>query len=154
MRRPPRPRICSSPCGRRATTPSVSRWRASSSGSTLPGRHVRPLVTTWRHARSWVPDGVPTLQGLGWLGEDDGTRVIVIVSKPSSRDVADRVLAAAARIGKPAVACLLGYDGQIPTGLEVVTTLEEAAIAAVRLTGAAPRGLDLPVITSSATSGR
>ena len=97
--------------------------------------------------------GVTTLQGLGWLAEDDGTRVIVIVSKPSSRDVADRVLAAAARIGKPAVACLLGYDGQIPTGLEVVTTLEEAAIAAVRLTGAAPRGLDRPVITSSATSG-
>src|SRR5215510_2476240 len=62
--------------------------------------------------------GVTTLQGLGWLAEDDGTRVVVIVSKPSSRDVADRVLAAAARLGKPAVACLLGYDGRVPKGLE------------------------------------
>jgi len=56
-------------------------------------------------------------------------------------------------MGKPAVACLLGYDGQIPKGLEVVTTLEEAAITAVRLTGAAPRGLDRPAITSSGTGG-
>src|SRR6266581_2664633 len=110
-------------------------------------------VTTLVHRLGGAVGGVTTLQGLGWLAEDDGTRVIVIVSKPSSRDVADHVLAAAARMGKPAVACLLGYDGQIPTGLEVVTTLEEAAITAVRLTGVAPSGLDRPVITSSATSG-
>src|SRR6267142_1076180 len=97
--------------------------------------------------------GVTTLQGLERLAADESTRALLIVSKPSSRDVADHVLAAAARMGKPAVACLLGYDGQIPKGLEVVRTLEEAAITAVRLTGAAPRGLDRPVITSSGTGG-
>jgi len=45
--------------------------------------------------------GVTTLQGLGWLAEDDGTRVIVIVSKPSSRDVADHVLAPRPEWGNP-----------------------------------------------------
>src|SRR5262245_28815247 len=97
--------------------------------------------------------GVTTLKTLDWLAEDDATRVVVIVSKPSSRDVADRVLAAAARTGKPAVACLLGYDGRVPKGLEGVATLEEAAVSAVRLTGAEPRGLDRPLIARSGTGG-
>src|SRR5437867_19065 len=97
--------------------------------------------------------GVTTLEALTWLAEDDATRVVVIVSKPSSRDVADRVLATVARTGKPAVACLLGYDGRVPTGLEVVATLEEAAVSAVRLTGAEPRGLDRPFIARTGTGG-
>src|SRR5439155_1766286 len=112
MRRPPRPRICSSPCGRRATTPSVSRWRASRRGSigvvgdsgtgiqevtTLVhrlGGGISHAIGTGGRDLDAAVGGVTTLQGLGWLAEDDGTRVIVIVSKPSSRDVADRVLAA------------------------------------------------------------
>src|SRR5215470_7141325 len=97
--------------------------------------------------------GMTTLKALDWLAEDDATRVVVIVSKPSSPGVADRVLAAAARTGKPAVACLLGYDGRIPKGLEVVATLEEAALSAVRLTGAEPRGLDRPFIARSGPGG-
>jgi FdrA protein len=92
------------------------------------------------------------LQALERLGADDDTRVIVIVSKPSSRAVADRVLAAAAATGKPVVACLLGYDGVVPAGIRATATLEEAARAAVgddggerapvlRRTGGAIRGL-------------
>ncbi len=89
--------------------------------------------------------GITTLQGLEWLAADADTRVVVIVAKPSSRDVGDAVLAAAANMRKPAVACLLGYDGAIPKGIEVVATLEEAAIAAVRRAGgeAGARGLIL-----------
>jgi succinyl-CoA synthetase alpha subunit len=96
--------------------------------------------------------GITTLQALERLGADDDTRVIVIVSKPSSRAVADRVLAAAAATGKPVVACLLGYDGVVPAGIRATATLEEAARAAVgddggerapvlRRTGGAIRGL-------------
>src|SRR3989442_15228158 len=77
--------------------------------------------------------GVTTLQGLERLAAAEDTRAVLIVSKPSSRDVADHVLAAAARMGKPAVACLLGYDGQIPKGPQALTTLEERALTACRL---------------------
>ncbi|PYO01273.1 MAG: hypothetical protein DMD91_08135 [Candidatus Rokuibacteriota bacterium] len=86
--------------------------------------------------------GITTLKGLEWLAGDDGTRVIVIVSKPSSREVGDVVLAAAAKMRKPAVGCLLGYDGAIPKGIEAFPTLEEAAVAAVRLAGGEAHQLD------------
>jgi len=88
--------------------------------------------------------GITTLQGLEWLAADADTRVVVIVAKPSSRDVGDAVLAAAANMRKPAVACLLGYDGAIPKGIEVVATLEEAAIAAVRLAGGEAHEIEPP----------
>jgi FdrA protein len=84
--------------------------------------------------------GITTLQGLERLGADDGTRVVVLVSKPSSREVADRVLAAASAIGKPVVACLLGYDGAVPAGVRAASTLEEAATVAVALAGGPPDG--------------
>jgi FdrA protein len=77
--------------------------------------------------------GVTTLQALERLGADADTRVIVIVSKPSSREVADAVLVAAARLGKPVIACLLGYEGATPEGVRAAATLEEAAVAATRL---------------------
>src|SRR5215467_5976346 len=60
--------------------------------------------------------GITTRQALALLGSDADTRVIVLVSKPSSREVGDAVLAAAATIGKPLVACLLGYAGAMPAG--------------------------------------
>ena len=97
--------------------------------------------------------GVTTLKALEWLAADDDTGVAVIVSKPSSRDVADRVLAAAARMGKPAVACLLGYDGTVPKGIDAVPTLEEAAVSAVRLSGGDGRGLAGPAVIARAGTG-
>lgn len=88
--------------------------------------------------------GITTLQGIEWLATDADTRVVLLVSKPSSRQVADAVLAAAAGMGKPAVACLLGYEGEVPRGIENVATLEQAAIAAVRLAGGAVAELERP----------
>jgi succinyl-CoA synthetase alpha subunit len=97
--------------------------------------------------------GVTTLQALERLAADDDTRIIALVSKPPSREVADAVLAAAAATGKPVVACLLGYDGAVPAGVRAAATLEEAArvaagveegagpAAAGRATGGALRGL-------------
>jgi FdrA protein len=81
--------------------------------------------------------GVTTLQAIERLGADDGTRVVVLVSKPSSREVADRVLAAASACGKPIIACLLGYDGVVPAGVRAAPTLEDAASLAVALGGGA-----------------
>ena len=82
--------------------------------------------------------GITTLQALERLAADDETRAIVIVSKPSSREVADRVLAAATAIGKPVVACLLGYDGATPATIRAAVTLEHAAAAAVELVSGTP----------------
>jgi FdrA protein len=79
--------------------------------------------------------GLTTLQGLAWLARDPATAVIVIVSKPPSPTVADRVLAAAAAGGKPVIACLLGWQGKAPAGVSVVGTLDAAALAAVSAAG-------------------
>jgi FdrA protein len=91
--------------------------------------------------------GITTRQALALLGTDADTRVIVLVSKPSSREVGDAVLAAAATTGKPVVACLLGYAGAMPGGVRAADTLEEAAIAAVELGGGRVPGLRGPDTT-------
>jgi len=100
--------------------------------------------------------GITTLQGLALLGADDDTRVIVLVSKPSSREVGAVVLAAAAATAKPIVACLLGYEGAMPRGVREAETLEEAAIAGVEVGGgraAALRGPDTTPRTHGAIRG-
>jgi len=88
--------------------------------------------------------GATTLQSLERLAADESTRAVLIVSKPASPAVADIVLRAAVETKKPVVACLLGYDGAVPGGVRAVTTLEEAAAAAVMLAGGAVVDLDGP----------
>ena len=78
-----------------------------------------------------VVGGITTLQALALLAADDDTRIIVLVSKPSSPAVGDAVLGAAAATGKPVVACLLGYEGAMPAAVRGAGTLEEAALLAV-----------------------
>ena len=94
--------------------------------------------------------GITTLQALALLGADDDTRVIVLVSKPSSREVGDAVLAAAAATAKPIVACLLGYEGVMPRGVRAAETLEEAAIAAAEIGGGRAAALRAPDTTPHA----
>lgn len=95
--------------------------------------------------------GTTTLQALDCLAADEDTRVIVLVSKPPSRAVADTVLAAAMRTKKPIVACLLGYGGAMPDGVRAAATLEEAACAALGLAAGAVPDLERP--RSVATPG-
>lgn len=77
--------------------------------------------------------GITTLQALGLLGEDPATEVIVLVSKPPSPAVAERVLRAAAETGKPVVACLLGSTMQPPHGVQMAANLFQAARLAAPL---------------------
>ena len=79
--------------------------------------------------------GLTTLQALEALAADAATRVVLLVSKPASPEVAAAVLSAAVATRKPVVACLLGYAGKTPDGVRTATTLEEAAVAAVGLAG-------------------
>lgn len=92
-------------------------------------------------------DGMTTRQALRCLAADRDTRVIVLVSKPASARVCDAVLTAAAATGKPVVACLLGWTGATPSRAQVVQTLEEAAIAAVRTAGGTPVPLERPMLS-------
>lgn len=52
--------------------------------------------------------GLMTLQGIAALADDPATRVIVVVSKPPSPAVAEKVIAALRRTGKPAVVHFVG----------------------------------------------
>jgi FdrA protein len=78
--------------------------------------------------------GITLKRAFALLAADAGTKVIVIVSKPPAKSVADQVLGAAQRAGKPVVVLFLGATGVKSGGnITVVTTLEEAATAAVAL---------------------
>ncbi len=83
--------------------------------------------------------GVSMLDAMLCLKEDPDTKVVVLISKPPSPEVAVKIRAAAAELQKPVVFCFLGdtADEAEPGGIPVVTTLERAAFEAVRLeTGA------------------
>jgi FdrA protein len=70
------------------------------------------------------------------LVADEGTDIILLVSKPPNVDVAHEVVAAAA--GKTLVAALIGVpeDFAAPEGVTVTRTLEAGAVAAVAAAGA------------------
>jgi succinyl-CoA synthetase alpha subunit len=79
--------------------------------------------------------GLSMLQGIKLLAADAETRVILLVSKPPSPEVAKHVLDAAAASRKPTVVNFLGADAAkiARPGLYPVRTLEDAARAAVDL---------------------
>jgi len=83
--------------------------------------------------------GATMLRALDELAVDEATRVIVLISKPPARAVADKVLARARATGKPVIACFLGADpAQVEgNGVSAAPTLEDAAGMAV----AAARGV-------------
>jgi succinyl-CoA synthetase alpha subunit len=74
--------------------------------------------------------GVSFLDALTALGEDDSTRVVVLVSKPPDGAVVDRIRSVAEACGKPVVEVFLGARS---AGPDAADTLEEAALRAVAL---------------------
>jgi len=86
--------------------------------------------------------GISMSKGLRDLAADPITRVIVLISKPPAADVAERILDAARRVGKPVVVNFLGADPRKISGGSVhgARTLEDAARAAVDIArGELPR---------------
>jgi succinyl-CoA synthetase alpha subunit len=79
--------------------------------------------------------GISMLHGLRALQEDPETKVIVLVSKPPAREVAEKILAAATSSGKPVVAIFLGADPATVTrpGVYGAAYLAQAAEMAVDL---------------------
>ena len=76
---------------------------------------------------------VTAQQGLDLLRRDPDTQVIVLISKPPSPQVAERLLAAARSAGKPVVVDFIGYLGRSVDDLHFATTFDEAASLAVQL---------------------
>jgi FdrA protein len=76
--------------------------------------------------------GITMLQGLAALQGDPETQVIVLISKPPSATIAQRVLSQAQQGGKPTVVCFLGQERTMRTAgkTEFAGTLQESAFRA------------------------
>ncbi|MFN2211824.1 MAG: acyl-CoA synthetase FdrA [Anaerolineales bacterium] len=74
-------------------------------------------------------------QGLSLLSRDPETKVIVLVSKPPARSVADELVIAARKAGKPVVVDFIGYATAVRQvdNVYFATSFDDAASLAVRL---------------------
>ncbi|MGH6923601.1 MAG: acyl-CoA synthetase FdrA [Propylenella sp.] len=99
------------------------------------GEGISHAIGTGGHDLSREVGGITMLQGLAALSADAATRVIVLISKPPAKEIADRVLERARAARKPVVIIFLGADRKTIVGknLYPVKTLEDAAHAAVAL---------------------
>lgn len=99
------------------------------------GEGISHALGTGGRDLSEAVGGQSMLMALSMLTGDDATSVIVLVSKPPAPAVAAKVLAQAAKAGKPVVVCFLGGDPAAVVGanLHAAATLEDAADAAVAL---------------------
>jgi FdrA protein len=79
--------------------------------------------------------GIMARSALHALAGDEGTEVILLVSKPPSPEVAHQVLPAAG--GKPVIAALLGLPGglDVPDNVTLATTLETGVLATLATVG-------------------
>ncbi len=92
------------------------------------------IGTGGRDLKSEQVGGSTMLMGIEALAADPRTRVIVVVSKPPSAAVADRVIEALAAAGKPAVVHFVGLPAREAVGpVRFAANLEEAAGMAVAL---------------------
>jgi len=141
--------IGASGTGTQQVTALVDRW----------GAGITQAIGTGSHDLSADVGAVTMLDALAVLEDDAATKVLVLVSKPPSPVVAERVLAAAAAARTPSVVCFLGADPASieRPGIRAAETLEDAAAIAVELsTGKAVAGpqddAELDAAVSAATS--
>ena len=94
--------------------------------------------------------GSTTLMGIEALARDEETKIIVVISKPPAKAVAERVLSALERGGKPAVVFFVGLAPEprrAGSKVQFAANLEETAGMAVALAEGrsyAPRTFTLP----------
>ena len=99
------------------------------------GAGISQAIGTGGHDLSKEVGGISMLSGLAALAADPATKVIVLVSKPPAKEIAESILAEARRAKKPVVVNFLGSDPAAISGgnLRGVETLEDAARTAVGL---------------------
>lgn len=115
------------------------------------GAGISQALGTGGHDLSEAIGGISMLFGLQALAQDDATRVIVLISKPPSRAVAERILEQAQSAGKPVVVNFLGADPHDITrpNITAAATLASAADMAVALLNQQP----LPQARSDPSAG-
>lgn len=78
--------------------------------------------------------GIMMLDAIEALDKDEETEVLVLISKPPVEEVAEKILKSAKKSAKPIVICFINSDErENEDNLHFVSTLEEAAILAVKL---------------------
>jgi len=98
------------------------------------GGGITQAIGTGGRDLSEKVSGKTTLAALDALKDDPETKVVVILSKPPSASVADKVLDKAKKMGKPIVLCLFGQDKIEGLGnISQCFNIEETAAKAVSL---------------------
>jgi FdrA protein len=117
--------VAASGTGLQQVTCLIDRW----------GKGISQAIGTGGHDLHRDVGGISMLQGLKALAADRSTSVIVLISKPPSPEVAERVLEVAGGAGKPVVVNFLGAkpEGIRRPNIFAAGTLEDAAAAAVAL---------------------
>lgn len=117
--------VAASGTGLQQVTCLIDRW----------GHGISQAIGTGSHDLHKDVGGITMLQSLNALAADRSTSVIVLISKPPAPEVAEHVLEAAGKAGKPVVVNFLGSDpARIRrTNVFPADTLEDAAAAAVAL---------------------
>jgi len=136
--------VAASGTGLQQVTCLIDRW----------GKGISQAIGTGGHDLHRDVGGISMIQGLKALAADQSTSVIVLISKPPSPEVAERVLNAAGTAGKPVVVNFLGADPEDIKRPNIfpAETLEDAAAAAVALSeGRQPEG-SRPKVPSLAPS--
>ena len=102
------------------------------------GSGITHAIGTGGRDLSDAVDAITAHQGLDLLRRDSETQVIVLISKPPSATVAEKVLHAARLSGKPVVVDFIGYASPARRAENVfyATSFDEAAELAVELASA------------------
>lgn len=80
--------------------------------------------------------GIMTAMGIAALEADPATDVILVVSKPPSPDVAERILSGTGN--KPVVAALVGLSSPSPAAATITSSLEGGVTAVCQILGVEP----------------
>jgi FdrA protein len=101
------------------------------------GGGVSQVIGTGGRDLTAAVGGIMMCDALAALNEDENTKVILLVSKPSVKEVAGKVLAEVEKCKKPVVVCFINSGLETVQGSNIYFegTLEEASRKAVSLAG-------------------
>ncbi len=97
------------------------------------GEGISQAIGTGGRDLSAKIGGIMMLDGLKLLEEDEETKVIVLVSKPPVKEVAEKILAGVKNCTKPVVVCFISGSPEMLEGTNAIfaANLEDAATQAV-----------------------
>lgn len=117
------------------------------------GGGVSQLIGTGGRDLSEEVGGIMMLDGMRALADDEGTEIIVLVSKPPAKAVAEKIYKEVKKISKPVVICFIGGNKEEieASGAYYGKTTKQAALQAVILSGVPEEtinkhALNLPLI--------